>query len=86
MRQQMPRSKVTWRYLPRGTRKHAVVTMHGGSGHGAFAVCGVSPAPLFPRSEEWRGTGRQSEYDTVARLPECANCAAKLTPDTGGAA
>jgi len=57
---------IEWRYLPGRKVKHALrhVTDSG-------AACGVSALP----ASEWRGTGSQREYETLATLPPCSRCA-----------
>jgi hypothetical protein len=77
-----PRAAVTWRYLPKGKTKHALRTGGGYAGHQPVSLCGTSPAWFAPSSELWWGTGRQSEYDAVERLPECRRCARLLAPVT----
>lgn len=64
------RSAIYWRYLRCGKVKHALITTLNAEGHLFFAVCGVSP-PLFGN---WYGTGSQTEYEQVEKLPECKNC------------
>lgn len=56
-----------WRYLPHRPVKHALVDPGE-----RIAVCGVGP---YSRSaDEWHGTGTQTEYETVERLPACKRC------------
>lgn len=62
-------SAVEWRYLPRGTVKHALRYAMA-----RYAVCGVGPRWFDP--DDWHGTGSQTEYETVEALPECRRCAA----------
>ena len=69
------RRSVTWRYLPGRTVKHALQTSDD-----AIALCGTSPRWFIPRAEHWYGTGRQTEYEQVERLPECRRCASRLGP------
>lgn len=73
------RSLITWRYLPRRGVKHAVWADGSYVGHSRTAVCGISPVWFAPSSELWWGTGKQSEYEEVERLPECRRCAGLLT-------
>lgn len=58
-----------WRYLPYGRVRHALI--HSNE---ARAYCG---AVAYPASD-WRGTGNQDEYERVAGLPMCADCATML--------
>lgn len=60
---------VEWRYLPLGHVRHAL--QRNGGDLAAVAVCGRGP--LFPT--DWHGTGSQREYDTVAELRACRDCA-----------
>lgn len=78
------RSAVVWRYLPRGKTKHALRRdSHDIAGHQSTALCGTSPQWFMPSSEQWWGTGKQSEYEAVETLPECRRCALLLTPAEG---
>jgi hypothetical protein len=62
---------IVWRYLLRGTVKHAV-----GQGVNGWvervAECGVGP-DLF---DDWYGTGNQNEYEEVEHRPACRRCTA----------
>lgn len=70
-------TSITWRYLPRGRVKHALrLDGHMVTGHRSIAICGTSPVWYAP--EHWRGTGAQSEYEEVGRLPECRRCSRLL--------
>ena len=74
------RAAVVWRYLPRRKVKHALRTDGSYTGHQPIALCGTSPAWFVPSSDQWWGTGKQSEYETVETLPECRRCAKLLAP------
>lgn len=67
------RASVTWRYLPERRVKHAMVLCNSVLGHAIVAVCGVAPAWFAP-AYAWRGTGNQTEYEMIERLPECGRC------------
>ena len=73
------RAHVTWRYLPRGATRHALMlTTRNNVGHVAHALCGV--ASVWSSPERWHGTGTQTEHDRAATLPECRRCARLLEP------
>lgn len=75
------RATITWRYLPRRKVRHALpLRPQSATGHDASALCGTSPSWFAPSDEQWWGTGTQSEYDAVERLPECGRCARLLDP------
>lgn len=58
-----------WRYLPGRAVKHALADTTD-----AGAACGVYTLP----ASNWRGTGSQAEYETVAALRPCAHCVRKV--------
>lgn len=67
---------IVWRYLPKGRVKHALKQLS--VGHAAVAECGTSPSGFYPWSDKWFGTGNQTEYETVEKLPRCKNCVRML--------
>ncbi len=77
----IPRSAVTWRYLPGRRIKHALRAAGWQGGHEPVALCGIGPAWYVPATE-WRGTGSQAEYEHVAEVPECKRCKSRLNPLT----
>lgn len=74
------RADVTWRYLPHGRVKHALLRLAPGLvGHQDVARCGVAPVWYAPRSD-WRGDGDEAERERVKQLPECLRCTQRLKP------
>lgn len=66
---ELPDDGRTWRYLPTGRTRHVLA-----SPTHLVAACGVVPGGLFPRFEDWYGTGRQREREVNAALPPCRRC------------
>ncbi len=58
-----------WRYLPRGSVKHALARADD-----AEAACGIYTLP----ASDWRGTGNQREYETAESLRPCMRCLRKI--------
>jgi hypothetical protein len=63
-----------WLYLANGKVAHALAI----DGPRIVAECGVSTYTW------WYGTGRQSEYDKAAELPQCLNCVKVIGPKVIG--
>lgn len=64
-----------WRYLGRKPRvRHALARSDD-----AVALCGTWSIPAL----NWRGTGSQDEYETVAALPKCRRCQRRLGDHPG---
>jgi hypothetical protein len=61
-----------WRYLAGANVKHVVADTSE-----PRSACGITVTP----AEEWRGTGTQAEYETVAALRRCHRCLDKLGVD-----
>ncbi len=56
-----------WRYVFSGGVRHYIT---GTVSPRCNSVCGVTPG-FF---DDWRGTGRQDEYERLASLPKCLRC------------
>lgn len=66
-------ARFEWRYLERGTRKHAL--SRNALGAVTFgAECGLAPGWWRP----WLGSGSQAEYETAEALPKCRSCLRRI--------